>query len=100
MTTTIYNAPPGMVFVTDEDYAELQEHRAKVAGKSPWRSDSMPKYGKWVLVKCGKNGRVFIAKRVKRQELKIGGQVKGIINFESRHHALLVGINLWMEIPK
>jgi hypothetical protein len=96
MTTTIYKAPPGMVMMAEADVAELERFRAK----SPFVNDNLPPYGKWVLVKHGKNGRVIIAKRVRRQEVRVGGKLIGICMFETRNHESLIGINLWMEIPK
>lgn len=96
MSTTIYTAPPGMVFVSNADYAELLKLRAKAAWESAWINNRLPPYGKWVLVKNGKNGRVHIARRVKRFEPRKGiGTV-----FERRDRVQLLDINLWTEFPQ
>lgn len=100
MSTTIYQAPPGMVMMAEGDAEELQRLRALAAGGSHWINDRMPKYGKWVLVKHGKNGRVYIARRVKRTEYRnSSGKLIGIAAFETREKTHLLGINLWTEFP-
>ena len=102
MTTTVHKAPRGMVFVSDADYAELLRLRAERDGESAWIGNRFPPYGKYVLVKeTGKTGRVYIAKRVKRYELRgSDGKVVGVAVFMTRESVYLFGINLWTEFPK